>query len=318
VRGRPAACVLAALVLTAPPARADAPCGEVVASEDLPVPWSAAVEALRARIASIPAAECVPLRLVVEHRGDDVRVVAIASDGRRAERPVPHPDDLVPVALGLLAAPPAPAPPPASAPGPAPAPPPAPAPAPTPARAPAPTASPLPPIWLGFALGVRLTAPRGFTVLDTELRGDVVSGPWVVFATVRSAVLSCLGAQGVDCDVYDDVAAGVGLARRMRASASAVDLGLEPSLAWTHMELDGADEINSVAGAVVELRLDASARLVVPVGETTSLTVTLDLGLSPSLLASPQRLANAPGIADVAPFPSYWGGVRLGLARGFR
>ncbi|HEY6462898.1 MAG TPA: hypothetical protein VIY73_22160 [Polyangiaceae bacterium] len=291
-----------------------------MASADLPVPWRDAIEALRARTASVPASECVPLRLVVEHRGDGVRIVAIAPDGRRAERPVPHPDDLVPVALGLLAAPPAPAPALALvtplAPVPAPAPALTPAPAPALAPAPAPSPAPIPSIWLGFALGVRLTAPRGFTVLDAELRGDLLSGPWAVFATVRSAVLSCLGAQGVDCDVYDDVAAGVGLARRVRASASAVDVGLEPSLAWTHMELDGADEINSVAGAIVELRLDASARLVVPVGQATMLTVTFDLGLSPSLLASPQQLAHAPGIADVPPFPPYWGGLRLGLSRG--
>jgi hypothetical protein len=171
-------------------------------------------------------------------------------------------------------------------------------------------------LWLGLGAGVRLTAPQGFTVLDLEARADVPRGPWVFFGTFGAAVVSCLGQQGVDCDVYNDISAGAGVARRVQAGAALIDLGLAPSIAWMHIELDGAAEDEAVVGGTFALRVDGSARLLVPLGERTALTVTVDLGLSPSLLIAPQRLASPSSTVNVPPFPTYTGGVRLGFAAG--
>jgi hypothetical protein len=289
----------------------------VVVDGELPAGWRDSVDVLRARVAEMRPGECVPTHLAVETRHGTFWIVATARDGRRAERPVRRPDDLVPVALGLIAGiPPTPGPPSAPPPPQSPSSPEAPpvpiAPPPPPPEPPRPE----PTVWLGLDAGVRLTAPRGFTVLDVEVRGDLVRGPWVFFGTLRSAVLSCLGEQGVDCDVYNDLGAGVGVARRLLAAAAAIDLGLEPWVAWTHMEIDGSTEANSVSGGNVELRIDASSRLTVPVSDSTNLTVSLDVGVSPSLLVSPAQLPSSAAVPTVPPFPPVWGGVRLGFSRG--
>ncbi|MGH7297248.1 MAG: hypothetical protein ACRELB_20080 [Polyangiaceae bacterium] len=305
-------------------------CAQLSVASDLPVAWASAVEALHVRLAGLGAADCLPMSLSIERGEAGVRIVAITPDGRRAERAVGQPADLVPVALGLVAAlpplpkPPEPSPaasrPPVASPPASPAPPPfsarpgsASPPAPEPGRLPSVAMAPPLRVWLGLGTGVRLTAPQGLTVLDVEGRADLIRAPWLVFVTVRSAVLSCLGEQGVDCDVYEDVSAGAGLARRVRAGAALLDFGVSPSLAWMHMELDGVGEEVSARGAVVALRLDGSARLAVPFGDSVSLTVTVDAGLSPTLLASPARLSSPAG-GTAPPFPTFYGGVRIGFA----
>jgi hypothetical protein len=142
---------------------------------------------------------------------------------------------------------------------------------------------------------------------------DLVRTPWIVFTTLRSAVLSCLGEQGTDCDVYQDLDLGVGLARRFRAGAAFLDLGMSPSLTWMHMELDGADEAQSGGGQIFALRIDASGRMLVPVTASTDLTVTVGAGLSPTLLVSPARPTPPVGATTGPPFPAFSGGVRIGF-----
>jgi hypothetical protein len=167
---------------------------------------------------------------------------------------------------------------------------------------------------------VRLTAPTNLTVLDVEARADLLLHPWLLVATIRSAVVSCAGQQGVDCDVYNDVSTGVGVGRRFETGPAAVDLAFEPSVVVMHMEYDfpAGFEGAPVEGTEVALRVDASARLAVPLGPNWALTVTVDGGLSPAMLVSPSQLAvpgGAPkGSEGPPPFPAWMGGVRVGAS----
>lgn len=299
-------------------ARADEPCARVVAPEDLAPPWVVALAELRRQIALLPTSDCRPMTLSIEASDRAVRVVAVTPDGRRAERTVHPGEALVATALGLLMAIPTEGPPPpptALAPAPI-------APAPTAVERTAPPLVGVPStvaLWAGLAAGVRLTAPTAVTVLDVEGRVDLLLDRWLLMSTIRSALVSCLGAQGVDCDVYNDVSVGVGAGRRIRAGAAAVDLALEPSVVWMHMEYDVSpgSESQSVAGSEVALRVDASVRLAVPLGESWALTLTVDAGLAPTLLGT-TRLDLPPNLAGMAapppPFPAWTGAVRLGAS----
>lgn len=299
-------------------ASAEEPCAHLIVGGDLASAWTAPVEALRAQIAELPRSDCQPMMLSIERSDRGVRVVATTPDGRRAERTVQDPSALVATALGLLvtipdeAAPaPPPAPPVAAVPSTATAPP-------AVSHTPAPAARPAVGLWAGFSAGVRLTAPTDLTVLDVEARADSLFEHWMLLATIRSAVASCLGEQGVDCDVYNDVSVGLGVGRRIRTGASAVDLALEPSLVVMHMEYDSPSggEAQSVDGSLVAFRLDASARLAIPLGDSWNITLTVDAGLAPALLLSPTRLEPQPGTvgASPPPFPAWVGGVRLGAS----
>jgi hypothetical protein len=302
-------------------ARADQPCALVIVPKALAPRWTSALDELKSEIAQLTTSECRPMTLSIEPSDGAVRVVATTGDGRRTERAVERPDSLVATALGLLLTIPAetPAPPP-SRPPPIVAPPPAPR-QPLRETTPAPattTASQALELWAGLATGARLTAPTAVTVLDVEGRLDVVLGRWLLMSTIRSALVSCLPGQGLDCDVYNDVSFGIGVGRRVRAGSAAVDFGFEPSIVWMHMEYDepGGSEAQSVAGSEVALRVDASARLAVPLGEKWALTVTIDAGLAPTMLRTtrlevPAYLVDFPG---PPPFPAWTGGVRVGVS----
>jgi hypothetical protein len=308
--------------------RAEEPCARVVAAAGLPARWAGPVEELRRQIALLPASECRPMTLSVQPAAGAVRVDVLAADGRHAARDVSAPDGLVATALGLLLTIPAEAPA-ASAPALPATPPPAVATssagplrlegpsgvAPLAASAPAGAARM---VWAGVGAGVRLTAPTGVTVLDAEARADVFFDRWLLLSTVRSALVSCLGGQGVDCDVYNDVSFGVGAGGRVRAGTAAVDLALEPSVVWMHMEYDAdaGSEEHSVSGSEVTLRLDASARMAVPLSERWALTVTIDAGLAPVMLRT-TRVEVPPAFSGAAappPFPAWTGGVRVGAS----
>jgi len=261
------------------------------------------------------------MTLTLEPADGAVRVVATAADGRRAERTVHHPASLLATALGLVMAIPTDATPPAppAAPPPSTSPPVAPPPPPPAAEARAvPPAAPRPAVaaWAGASAGVRLADPTNVTVLDVEARADLFLGPWLALASIRSAVASCLGRQGVDCDVYNDVSFGVGVGRRLQAGVAAVDVALEPSVVWMRMEYDGpaGTEGPGGQGDLVTLRVDASARLAVPLGPSWALTLTIDAGLAPSMAASPTRIPLPAGAGDAPPFPAWTGGVRLGAS----
>jgi hypothetical protein len=296
-------------------ARADESCAHVVESGAFAPDWARALVELRQQIALLKPSECRPMVLTVETSGAAARLIAITPDGRRAERPVGWPESLVATALGLIMAIPIDLPPPPAPPVPVPPLPPAPPPtveAPVVGRAPPPLA-----LWAGFAGGVRLTAPTGVTVVDVEARTDLLLGRWLAMATIRSAVASCTGTQGLDCDVYNDVSLGLGVGRRLLTTAAAIDLALEPSVVWMHMEFDapGGSEGRDTSGSEVVLRVDASARLAVPLGASWALTLTVDGGFAPAMLASPTRIATPVGSVGEPPvFPAWTGGVRVGAS----
>jgi hypothetical protein len=154
-------------------------------------------------------------------------------------------------------------------------------------------------------------------VVSVEGRLDLIFDRWLLLSTIRSALVSCLGGQGVDCDVYNDVSFGVGVGRRLRAGTAAVDFAFEPSVVWMHMEYDapGASEAQSVAGSEVALRIDASARLAVPLADGWALTLTVDAGLAPTMLRTTrvELPANLAGVA-APPFPAWTGGLRVGAS----
>jgi len=325
--GRMVACGATGVTLAmSPSVRADEPCARVVAPQALAPRWAGALEELRRQIALLPASDCGPMTLSIEPSDEAVVVVVATADGRHAKRAVLRPENLVATALGLLLTIPVEAP--QEAPAPPAEPPTVPMLAPPPPRRAAETAptAHAPPtqalaLWAGFAAGVRLTAPTAVTVFDVEARVDLMFENWFLMSTLRSALASCLGGQGVDCDVYNDVSLGVGVGRRIHAGVASVDLGFEPSLVWMHMEYDvpGAMEAESVAGSEVALRLDASARLAVPLAEGWALTLTVDAGLAPTMLGT-TRLALPANVAVAAAppaFPAWTGGVRIGASGAF-
>ena len=323
----------AAILAIAAPTPAAEGCARIVAT-NLPSPWLGAVEELRRQVAQLPPSQCRPMTLTIEASGGQVRIIALASDGARTERVVRAADSLVATALGLLmtipggvgeaaepdveTAAPAPTAAPSAA---AAAPPPVasaslvPQPPPEAPSAVVSTRTPME-LWGGLSAGLRLTAPTGVFVLDVEARADLLLGSWLLLANVRSAVVSCTGQQGVDCDVYNDVSAGVGVGRRVHAGDASFDFAFEPSFVWMHMEYDypPGSEDEEVEGSEIALRLDASARLVVPLGRKWVCTVTLDGGLAPSMLVSPAQLRLPGAETQPPPFPAWSGGLRVGAS----
>jgi hypothetical protein len=86
-----------------------------------------------------------------------------------------------------------------------------------------------------------------------------------------------------------------------------------------HMEYDadGENEDLSSEQTEVALFLDASARLVIPVGRRWGLTVTVDGAVAPSLVANPVQLALPVGATaqdKPLPFPGWMGGLRIGAS----
>jgi hypothetical protein len=300
---------------------------------EAPPEWKAPIKELREKLAAMEIAACTPMRLEIRFSAGGARVVVAAADGRTAERPV-RPDTLVPTALGLVmgipaeasgtanasapttaTATPTPTPTPTSTPTSTSA---APAPA-TSSFAPTPTSSAPPPPPLGLlaslSFGFRLTAPTSAAALDLEARVDLAVGRWLVLATVRSALVSCLGQQGLDCDAYTDVGGGVGIGRRFSLGPTALDVAFEPQIVAMKMEYDaGNDERTFSQATIPTLFLDVSARLVVPIAAHWGLALTLDGSVAPSILASPTHLELPAGVSSGTPlpFPAFTGGVRLG------
>jgi hypothetical protein len=308
-------------------ARADEPCAQVRVPTGLSPEWTGAVDNLRGQIAQLSPADCQPMTISIEPQEEGMRIIAITSDGRRTYRTVRSADNLAAVAMGLLITIPGEPLAPPAAPSTPPAPPvPRPpdvqatvrvAPEANEARAKAIA------LWTGIAGGIRLTSPTALAVLDIEARADILIDPWLMLITLRSAVVSCLGQQGIDCDVYNDVSIGAGVGRRFHVGAPDIDLAFEPSLVVMHMEYDAASGSSGTEGPTVvdtdvALRLDVSARLSVPVDPRWALTITLDGGLAPAMLTRPAALelpvGGAAGTEKIPPFPAWSGGVRLGVS----
>jgi len=308
-------------------ARADAPCARVQVSAELPAAWSEAVRELERQIALLPASDCQPTSLVIEPADAGARLVATATDGRRAERTVRHPESLVATALGLVMAIPAlPAPTPASSSAPAPAasaathpsasvaPPPAP-PAVVPLAAAEATTHPLA-LYVGVDAGGRVAEPTSIAMIDIGLHGDLLLSHWLVTAAFRGTILGLVNAQGLDNDAYRQVAFGLGVGRRFNAGEAAFDVILEPTVVAMQMEYDYSATVET-QGSDVEMSVNALVRMALPISKSWALTLTLENDLLPgNLQSTPARLSrpsSAPvGSVDAAPFPSWQGALRFG------
>jgi len=308
------------------------PCVHLMVADGLSASWTRTLGELRQELARLSTTDCVPATLSIAPVAGGVRLEVTTEDGRRAQRFVAHEASLVSVAVGLVTPIPRDDGPSAPREEPAPSPPGGATPAagsrtlPPLSQAVPPAPPAVPPrveswpramaLWTGLSAGIRFIAPTSASVLDVEARADVVLRSWLLLLSIRSALLSCMGQQGLDCDVYTDVSFGLGVGRRFAAGGPAIDLAFAPSIAVMNMEYDYGPEDSAIRETQVVLRLDASARLAVPLGRGWALTVTLDGGMAPSLVASPLRLSlPAPAGGNAAPppaFPAWTGGLRLG------
>jgi hypothetical protein len=262
------------------------------------------------------------MTLSVEPNANGVRIVAVTEDGRRAVRNVRHIEALAPTALGLLMTISEVSADDSSFSTPA---------AVTRARARGDASTAVGAVrpavvhsnvglWAGLSGGLRITAPLLLSVLDVEARADILFDRWLMLLTLQSALMSCLGQQGLDCDVYNDVSFGAGVGRRFPLGGPDIDIAIEPSLVVMRIEYDLTPEAEAqaVEGTDVVMRFDVSVRLAVPLVRRWVLTLTLDGGVVPTLLARPTRLDLPPGTAIGAEpppaFPAWSGGLRLGAS----
>jgi hypothetical protein len=157
---------------------------------------------------------------------------------------------------------------------------------------------------------------------DVEARIDVLLGRWLVFAAIRDVPLGLQVSQGVEADPYRELGAGIGVGRRFAlGGATAIDVGVEPSLAVMRMEIDlpqpqpaGQEGIH---GDDVELRVGLFARLALPLSSAWQLSVTADTDVAPSNLFTPTRIDVPAAVvldSPVPPFPAWTSGLRLGMS----
>jgi hypothetical protein len=308
-----------AVAMGAPQAAGAAePCVRLEAEGEMSQAWGDAIDELRRQLAQMPPVECRPVTLVVATRGDAVLLVAVAQDGRRAERELTRPSALAPTALGLILSIPgerADATPAGGSASPAPrpaGPPPEP-----PAKSAAPPAADAAPgarslqVGVGFAAGGRVSAPAAITMVDLEGRADLFVDHWFFLASFRYVPLGLASVQGVDADVYREIAVALGAGRRFAlGGGAALDVALSPALIAMRLETDvlPGNESADVYANDIELRLGASARLAVPLGRRWALTVTADTDVAPASLPSPKQ------VGTLLPFPTWTGGLRLGAS----
>jgi hypothetical protein len=270
------------------------------AAADLTPEWANAVLQAQRDLAASDEIDCVDVWVEPSPDGR-LRVVATASDGRRAERFVWRRSALTPTIFGLVASIPAEAtdePPAASHPSWAWVP----APVSVDARG-APSRPPVE-VWLGLAAGMRVTQPAVFEMLDFEGRVDVVVRAWSLFGSLRYSI--ALRGPTPTSSEYSEADVGVGVGRRISLGATRLDLGFIPSLATTRLE---DDDETGLHGTVVEFRVGASIRWSVPVNPFWRLTVAADTDLSPEGLRRPVRVE-----PDLPPLPAWTGGVRVGAS----
>lgn len=305
------AIMISATVLTGVPRRAAADEGscsavQVVERGELGAAWQDAISVVRSRVAHLDAAACSATTVVVEASPPGARV-HVAGDGRQAERTVATPENLGAIVLGLLAAIPAESPPTPARPAPWPV-----DPDDVPKfekpmeRAATPHPSPV-----GFhvapALGARFGHPTPVGMLDAGARLELRAYDWLVFLSGRYAFVG-ERVQGprIPGWSYDEVALGVGLGRRWHLGEVALDLALVPELVVVTEE--GNDPVDGVGGTAEELRVQAVARAVAPVGGHLRPTLQLDTEATPLSLASPTRVD--PGLP---PLPAWTIGAGAGI-----
>lgn len=295
------------------------PCVSLEAEGGMSKAWADAVDELRRQLAEIAPTECKPVTLLLASKGDVVRLVALRQDGQRAERDLTQPSSLAPTALGLVLSLPSES---SNAPRPsiaanaspsAMAPPPPAAPRPSQEAVPVEPAVPPRPLhaWVGLAAGARISAPAAIAMVDLEGRADLFLDRWLFLASFRYVPFGLASTQGVDADVYREIAVALGFGRRFNlGSGGAVDVALSPSLIAMRLETDllpGNESADQFANDV-ELRLGLSARLALPLGRRWALTLTADSDIAPASVFNPRR------VGTLLPFPTWTSGVRLGAS----
>ncbi len=294
------------------------PCVSLEAEAGISKEWADAVDELRRQLAEIAPTECKPVTLLLAAKGDIMRLVAVRQDGQRAERNLTQPSSLGPTALGLVLSLPSES---SDSPRPVAANPSAPAMAAPPPTAPRPSLEGLPvapalptgPIhaWVGLAAGARISAPAAIAMVDLEGRADLFLDCWLFLASFRYVPLGLASTQGVDADVYREIAVALGFGRRFNVSSgAAVDVALSPSLIAMRLETDllpGNETADEFANDV-EFRLGLSARLAMPVGRRWALTLTADSDIAPASVFNPRR------VGTLLPFPTWTSGVRVGAS----
>lgn len=281
-----------ACLLFAPAAAAE-PCLNV--RGPLEPAWSSAVRATERELAG----ECGAATLTVVPEHSRVVVEMATSDGRRAERLVERPRELVSTALGLLASIPD-EPPPSQVASPEPE-----------ARAsfqPAPVA----PIEdravtpslkrddaerlasLGLTFGTRVGLPSGVLLTDVELRGDVQFNQWVVSLSGRASPSGARLGTHDDWE-YGELSVGVAGGRLLRLGAGHLALTVGPRLATTTLETDSQSKSHR------DFVLQAAARYIAPFGDRIRPVVAFETE------AAPLRIAHS----DV--IPSWSTSLRFGI-----
>lgn len=303
--------VVAATMVLGRAARADEPCAAIHVAPSLAPGWSAAVDELARQLAQLPAGDCEPVTLTLEARGEGVRLVAEARDGRRTERVVKRPESLVATGLGLVMAIPRSDTPPEAR-GSA-APPPSPPTSTPPSTLPPPATSAdavMPSLWLGVDIGGRVAEPTSIAMVDVGVHGTLVLRSWLLSLALRSTPLGLVTSQGLDNDAFRQVDVGVGFGRRFMTRAAALDLLVEPSITAMRLEYDGPGD-SDVAGEDVELTVSALARLALPLTSTWALTLTLEGGVTPGNAGStPAKLPPTP--YETPAFPAWQTALRVG------
>ncbi len=295
-------------------ARADDECARVTAAPDLPPAWSSALHDLTEQLAALGSTHCHPLTLTLEPVDGEMRLVAVADDGRRAERRVARPSLLVPIALGLAIS--IPGEPPAGAPAPAPggnaAPPPAsavrtlPASAPAaPAPAPSTVAAHSTEVWLGLALGGRFGVPSSVSMLDLEARADLRVDELLLFASFRNVSVGFVASEGFDADAYRESAISFGVGHTFSLGPCWLDIAAAPTIVTMRIGRDGPGHVRAND---VELRIGVSARLSARLARTWRFTLTADTDLVPDALVSAVRVDPLPA------FPAWTAGLRVGAS----
>jgi hypothetical protein len=305
-----------ALLAGAPSARAEGDCARMTAAPDLPPTWADALRDLTRELAALPSADCQPLTLSVEPADGSVRIVAVADDGRRAERHVAEPSMLVPIALGLVISIPRLAPE---------------KPAPGASREAEPrarpseasgaeeraTTSPLPvaprpelpshpaEVWLGLALGGRFGVPSTVSMVDVEARVDLRIDRLLMFVSFRNVPLGFVASEGFDGDAYRESSIAFGIGRSLSLGSCVLDVSAAPSLVTMRLGRDAPDHVRADD---VDLRLGASVRLNVPLAKAWRFTVTADTDVIPDALRSAVRVDPLPA------FPAWTSGLRFGAS----
>jgi hypothetical protein len=269
------------------------------------------------------------MTLSIEPTADGARLTAVATDGRRTERVVKHPEALVATGLGLVMAippmgeravePPAAATPPASPPPSPGSVTPNPTPSASPSASPADTGSTSEPppsrvaLWVGAEVGGRIAQPTSVATADVALDGTLVLDPWLVSVAIRSAPVGLAASQGLDNDAFRQVVFGLGAGRRVRAGEAVLDFILEPALAAMRLEYDFPNGVES-KGEDVELSIDAVIRLAVPLAKGWALTFTLEGDCLPGNVGSARARIDVPAGETAVPptFPAWQSALRIG------